>query len=199
MLKVEQGKQRGFTLIELLVALVVMLVGMMGAAGLLVRTVQQEVEAYQRLQALDLVQNMVDRMQANRLVVDCYSNGAEGISLGTSATLAGNYAEGVTGCESGATQSLNDRADEDLTAWHQLLLGSSVQNEDDDSIGAMIGARGCVTQINAAEQLYRVTVAWQGMSDSAAPPADNLCGKDQYGDEKRRRVVAAIVRIGDLT
>lgn len=199
MLEVGHIKQRGFTLIELLVALVVMLVGMMGAAGLLVRTVQQEVEAYQRLQALDLVQNMVDRMQANRLVVDCYSNGANGINLGNGATLAGNYEEGVDGCASASTQSLNDRADADLTAWHQLLLGSSVQSEDDDNIGAMIGARGCITQVSAAEQLYLVTVAWQGMSESAAPPADNLCGKDQYGDEKRRRVVAAIVRIGDLT
>lgn len=198
MLNAKYPFQRGFTLIELLVALVIMLVGMMGSAGLLVRTVQQEVEAYQRLQALDLVQNMVDRMQANRLVVECYSNGAAGVTLGTAASVAGNYEEGVDGCDAG-TASLNDRADADLAAWHQLLLGSSVQNEDDESIGAMIGARGCVTQISAAERLYRVTVAWQGMSDSAAPPADSLCGKDQYGDEKRRRIVAAIVRIGDLT
>ena len=49
-------------MLELLVALVISLVTLMGAAGLVVRTVQQEVESYQRLQALTLAQDMVDRI-----------------------------------------------------------------------------------------------------------------------------------------
>ena len=40
---------RGFTLIEILVAMVIGLVALMGAAGLIARSVQQEVESYQRL------------------------------------------------------------------------------------------------------------------------------------------------------
>ena len=63
---------RGFTLIEILVAMVIGLVALMGAAGLIARSVQKEVESYQRPQALNLLQDMVGRLNANRLVADCY-------------------------------------------------------------------------------------------------------------------------------
>jgi type IV pilus assembly protein PilV len=63
----------------------------------------------------------------------------------------------------------------------------------------MIGARGCLVQVNAGDQIYRVTVAWQGLSETVAPAEDNTCGEDEYGSEKLRRTVSAIVRIGDLS
>ncbi len=184
-------RQSGFTLIEILVALVVLLVGMMGAAGLMVRTVQQEVESYQRLQALNLLQDMVDRINANRLVASCYSYGDVGASFG-------QQAAAIEACATGSSEQ-NSRVAADLQSWHESLLGVSEQDADNNNVGAMIGARGCIRQLDAAQRTYRVTVAWQGMSESAAPAADNLCGKDQYGDEKLRRTVSAIVRIGILS
>ena len=66
-------------------------------------------------------------------------------------------------------------------------------------MGAMVGARGCIVQLSAIDQTYRVTVAWQGMSETVAAASGNLCGKDKYGSESQRRTVSAIVRVGDLS
>ena len=180
----------GFTLIEILVALVVLLVGMMGAAGLLVRTVQQEVEAYQRLQALNILQDMTDRMNANRGVSSCYSYGDTGAVLGAGVST-------ITACTSGSAGE-NGMVATDLAAWNNLLNGVAEQSGTTNS-GAMIGARGCIVQISAAERTYRITVAWQGLNKTVAPSSDNSCGLNTYGDESQRRIVSAIVRIGILT
>ena len=186
-----RAKATGFSMLEILIALVISLVTLMGAAGLVVRTVQQEVEAVQRLQALTLAQDMVDRININRQVVSCYSSGANGMSVGK------GIAQGnLPACSSG-NASQNSRADTDIDDWHNLLLGSAEQTSGNDNIGAMIDARGCITQVNAADQTYRVTVVWQGMSETVAPASS--CGQNQYSTEKARRAVSLLVRIGDLT
>lgn len=102
-------RNHGFSM---LVARVIFLVTLMGAAGLVVRTVQQEVEAYQRLQALTLVQDITDRLYSNRQVVACYSNGVNGIQAGTCVVKSN-----LPACASGsATQKA--RADADIDDWH---------------------------------------------------------------------------------
>lgn len=184
-------REAGFTLVEILVALLIVLVGLMGGAGLIARSVQQEVEAYQRLQALNLLQDMVSRINANRLVVTCYSAGATGMVLGHGASTP-------PACAQGSAEQ-RETADEDLSQWNAALIGSAQQNKSDESIGAMIGARGCIQQLDAATRQYRVSVAWQGLNETSAPSDNLTCGKNQYGDEKQRRIVTAIVRIGDLT
>ena len=190
-MKAPSVKNNGFTLIEVLVALVVLLVGMMGAAGLMVRTVQQEVEAYQRLQALNLLQDITDRINGNRNVVSCYSNGSTGMTLGYGV-------DSITACSLGTAEE-NSRTNADLADWNANLQGAAEQNSDTENVGAMIGARGCIVQMSAVDQIYRVTVAWQGLSETVAPTEDNSCGKDDYGSEKLRRTVSAVVRIGDLS
>jgi type IV pilus assembly protein PilV len=62
----------------------------------------------------------------------------------------------------------------------------------------MIGARGCITELDATAQIYLIEVAWQGLAPTAAPPTSVVCGKDQYGAEELRRAVTTIVQIGDL-
>jgi len=56
----------GFTMIEVLVTLFVLALGLIGVIGLQARGQQAELESYQRGQALVLLQDMVDRMNANR-------------------------------------------------------------------------------------------------------------------------------------
>jgi type IV pilus assembly protein PilV len=143
------------------------------------------------LQALNLLQDMVSRINANRLVVTCYSAGATGMVLGHGASTP-------PACAQGSAEQ-RETADEDLSQWNAALIGSAQQNKSDESIGAMIGARGCIQQLDAATRQYRVSVAWQGLNETSAPSDNLTCGKNQYGDEKQRRIVTAIVRIGDLT
>jgi len=61
----------------------------------------------------------------------------------------------------------------------------------------MIGARGCVA-FDAIANVYVVSVAWQGLLESSAPPGLN-CGAGLYGSEPRRRAVSAVVRIATLS
>jgi type IV pilus assembly protein PilV len=182
------NKTSGFTLIEVLVALVIFLVSALGIAGLVVRTVQQETESYQRVQALILLQDMTDRLHANRQVATCYSAGGTGITVGTGSA-------SIAACGTGTTVQ-RSQADSDLLVWDLLLKGAAEQSGS-SNIGAMIGARGCIRQVDAANRIYRITVAWQGLGNTVAP--NDTCGEDSYGDEAMRRTVSAVVRLGALS
>ena len=185
----------GFSMLEVLISIFIVLLGVLGLAGLIVRSNQSEFESYQRVQALMLVQDLVDRMNANRKVATCYSNGTTGITLGTGASTPAT-------CTAGDAQQ-NARADADLAAWNNLLKGSA-ESDSGNNVGAMIGARGCITYDASTEiggiagtGVYTISVAWQGLAVTAAPA--NTCGQNQYGDEKQRRVVTATVRIAELS
>ena len=56
---------RGFTLVETLVALVVLTVGLLGAAALLLDNLRGHASALRRVAALNLVRDMADRIRAN--------------------------------------------------------------------------------------------------------------------------------------
>lgn len=183
----------GFTILEILISLVIVLLGVLGLAGLIIRSNQAEMESYQRVQALMLAQDMADRINANRKVVSCYSNGATGVQLGTTGT---GYT-GTPACGVGTDPQQQKRAVDDLNSWDTLLKGSA-EVLSGSNVGAMIGARGCVNQIDAATQTYLVSVVWQGIAATAAPGAGNDCGLDQYGDNALRRVVTVTIRIGTL-
>jgi type IV pilus assembly protein PilV len=67
----------------------------------------------------------------------------------------------------------------------------------------MSGARGCIELLSAPDPTpgvckpatFRVTVAWQGLLDSAAPA--NACGTGLYGSKAgTRRVLAQQVTVG---
>jgi type IV pilus assembly protein PilV len=58
-------KPRGFTLVETLVALVVLSVGLLGAAALLLDSLRGHAGALRRVAALSLVRDMADRIRSN--------------------------------------------------------------------------------------------------------------------------------------
>ncbi len=60
-------EQRGFTLIEVLVAMLIVAVGILGVAGMQVVSLQQNRNALLRDQALQLGNDILDRMRANPL------------------------------------------------------------------------------------------------------------------------------------
>ena len=192
----ELSAQRGFTMLEVLVALLILLIGLLGLAGLLVTTQQGEVEAYQRKQAAVLLQDMVDRLQANNKVAGtagtCY---AFTTGTGTPALGTGNAVDATFTC-SGGTPGQNDRGSEDLKAWNNALLGTS-ERKGSAQVGAIIDARGCIT--NPSPDVYTVMVAWKGLQPTVAPPAAYTCGVGLYTDERLRRVIAVTVRIARLT
>lgn len=177
--------QRGTSLIEVLVTLVILAIGLLGLAGLQSRLQASEMEAYQRAQALVLLEDMASRIAANRNSAATYVTGA-GNPLGV----------GTTCSTSTATRQEIDAGD-----WCRALQGAG-ETQGTTSVGAMVGGRGCVEQLPNNE--YLITVAWQGLTPLAAPAP--LCGQNLYNGaadsactgDLCRRVVTTVVRIGSL-
>lgn len=172
-------RQSGATLIEVLVALLITSFGMLALAGLQTRMNSAVMESYQRAQALTLLEDMANRLQLNADNAGAYSGGGVLTPLGTNE---------VASCNDVAAAPVPTRAQRDLCEWSRQLQGAS-ETAGGSAVGAMIGARGCIEQIAAADPnpgvcqpgIYRVTVAWQGLTATTAP--SNACGLNAYGDE----------------
>lgn len=169
----------GTSLIEVLVTVIIIVVGLLGMAGLQVRSQTLELESYQRGQALILLQDMVDRMNGNAANAAGYITAAVGTGTADNANCS----------------TLGTRAAIDLCEWSKALKGSS-EVSGGVSKGAMINGRGCVTEVTAGAT-YRVAVAWQGMSETVPPVS--TCGQNDYDTEPSRRAVTAIVQVPDLS
>lgn len=185
--------QGGLTLVEVLVSVIILLVGLLGLAALMSSSQKAEAESYQRAQALLLLQDMVGRINANRAVAACYA--ITDPTLGTPYLGVGADTSGLV-CGVGSATA-NTRAIQDLAAWSNLLAGAG-EISGGANLGAMVGARGCVTQDDAVNRVYTVSVAWQGLTATKAPDATLKCAQGLYGDEALRRVVSISLRIADL-
>lgn len=174
--------QRGTSMIEVLVTIVILTIGLLGLAGLQMRLQASEMEAYQRAQALILLNDMAGRIATNRTNAAAYVTG--GTPLGA----------GMTCSSSTSTQLAKDTGE-----WCSALKGAAETMGGSD-VGAVVGGRGCVEDLGNNE--YLITVAWQGMTPVSAPTP--TCGKDLYDGgtactgDLCRRVVTTVVRIGNL-
>ncbi len=170
--------QRGVTMIEVLVTIVIITIGLLGLAGLQARIQAAELESYQRVQALILLQDMVDRIKANRnqavnYVTTAVGTGSTAVVLSTCTAMTGYQ--------------------RDLCEWTAALQGAS-EAAGSARLGAMIGARGCISNpVATMPYEFVISVAWQGMTPTSVPTA-STCGQGLYGtNDALRRVVTSRV------
>lgn len=176
----------GFALVESMVTVVVVAFGLLGVAGLVSRSFVAEVDAMQRAQAAMLLQDMVTRIEGNRANAAAYVTGDTGIS----------------GYVFASCDPATPVVDHDRCVWGQLLAGGN-ERIDNTNAGVLVGAMGCIYELDAFNRIYAVAIAWQGASAGAAPIVDNNfaptgCGRDQFGNENQRRLVTTLLRIGTL-
>lgn len=175
--------QRGMTLLEVLITIVILAFGLLGLAGLQGRMQVAEFESYQRAQAVVLLQDMVDRIRSNPKNSTSYG----GVTAGT-----GNTAQNCAALPGTPTQ-----ADIDVCEWNNALLGAA-EASGGASLGAMIGARGCVTNtVTTMPREFLVSVVWQGLAPTATP-ASTTCGQGSYTDDATRRALVARVTVACL-
>lgn len=173
-------REKGVTMLEVLVAIFILTIGLLGTASMQSQMQATQVEAYQRAQAIVLLQDMVDRLSANRKNAANYVTAAD---LGTAAQ----------NCALAATVAAKDQCE-----WNNALFGAA-ELKGTETLGAMTGARGCVTMpVATMPRELVVSVAWQGLRPTVVPGATD-CGKDEYGaDDRVRRAMTARVVIGCL-
>ena len=177
--------QEGSSIIEVLVTVVILAIGLLGLAGLQGQILFAELESYQRAQAVLLMNDMVDKMNANRSAAVTYVNPS---TIGSGSTLVD--------CSSAAVGMAKDECE-----WGNALRGAS-EKKGTANVGGMVNALGCVTQIAAENAtpgvctpgVYLVTVVWQGVNLTSAPSV--TCGQNLYGDDRYRRAISTRVSIG---
>jgi type IV pilus assembly protein PilV len=183
---------RGFSMIEVLITLVILAFGLLGLINLQIKLQMNEVESYQRSQALVLLEDMAGRMRV--MTLDDAGDAANLAAMGTAAGWLGTSS--AIDCSAAPPTDPEDR---DRWEWDCLLKGAAVDNAN---LGAMQGARGCITQVEAGNPAngfcipaqYRITVSWQGLIESAVPSVS--CADDQYGEAGYRRSLSTLVTIG---
>lgn len=203
-------RQGGFSMIEILITIVIVVIGLLGIAGLQARAHVAELESYQRAQALVLLYDMVDRINNNRLAASCYAittNTTNGTPYVGDSAGGGHFSTPTTACAV-SSPAINTLANNAINEWDALLQGSA-ETKGTSSVGAMIGARGCVSYDSGTEYIdatsganiagtgmFTVAVSWQGMAESFSPTA--TCAKNLYGSENRRRTVWVTMRLATL-
>jgi type IV pilus assembly protein PilV len=173
------SRQRGVTLIEILVTILILAFGILGLIGMNVKVQAAQTDAYQRAQAILLVQDMANRIAVNR---------ADALNYVTTTPLGTGTADEDCAGKTGTNL--------DKCEWSRALRGAAEQ-VGTTNLGAMIGARGCVAQIGTNPTVMQVTVAWQGTTELAAPSL--TCGSGSYYKETMRRAISANVTLACLT
>lgn len=192
--RITQRRVSGFSMIEVLVTLIVLMFGLLGAVGLMSASQKAELESYQRIQAIILLDDMVGRINANRKVASCYA--VTTLTSGSPFLGTGSTAGTPTCAVAGVSADQNARAISDLTDWGNTLLGNSEVLGGNNN-GAMIGARGCISY-DATNDIFIVSVTWQGLNKTIASSPSIKCASDEYGTAAQRRIVSATVKIATL-
>ena len=189
----------GFTLLEVMIALFLIAFGLLGLFTLQAKAHRAELESYERVQALVLIQDMVDRMNANR--TDAFSQ-----AYVTASPVGGGGA--LTDCTGKTGAAL------DLCEWGNVLNGAvetSASGACDTTsgtgcVGTILAARGCISYdaateladstgaVQAGTGLYTLTIIWEGTTSTVVPSGQLTCGIAPYG----ARIVNSTLRIAAL-
>jgi type IV pilus assembly protein PilV len=198
----------GLIMIEVLVALVLVLLGLMGLIGMQARAHEGEMEAYQRSQALVLLRDMVDSIEAHRQAATCFGQ----ITTGSGTPYVGTGGTVPSTCTATGVAATDQGVIDAMTAWSDMIKGAG-EVAAGTNVGALIGGVGCVSLDLAPDSstpdMYTVAVAWQGLSDLPAPsPASDAstgeknaaaCGSDIWATTPlRRRVVWTTIELAKL-
>lgn len=183
--------KRGFTLIEVMVTLVILMFGMLGIAGLMAKAQRVSFESFQRHQALQIANEMAERLRANRLQAAAYAAAAPapaGVGTGTEYT-----GQAATTCSTAACTPAQLK-DYDIALWVGLLQGQGELTAGAVAVGGIVNARGCIELLlpppNPPANTFRISVAWQGNENLGAVVYPSTCGTGLYGAAGQRRVAS---------
>lgn len=134
-------QERGFSLLEVMIALLVLSIGLLGIAGLQVFSLKYNHQSYERTQATLLINEIVDRMRANR---DAVSAGLyDNVPIGTAYSAYSGFGTCPTTC------SATDLFNYDVYNWKKRL-------QDPGMLATGLGG----IEFDPATGLFAITVSW---------------------------------------
>lgn len=174
-------KHSGFTLVEILVTVLILSIGLLGLAGLQVRSMKGNHNAYLRTQATILAYDIIDRMRANpNAVKDGNGNvlpGGQYEAKGayTVTTSSSPYTvstpSATASCKTTAGCTVAEMASNDINEWRVNLAtvlpgGVGVVCQDGDATrndGSDSATHGC----NSPNGIYAVKIWWNDVRDGS--------------------------------
>jgi len=152
-------KQKGFSLLEVLIALIVLSIGLLGHSKIQALGVRAGTDANLRTEATFLVNDMIERMRANRpSVTSNYYAGINYAAIDCTSAPAKICSEGTAGSASDCNTT--EMADEDAFNWF-CDVTSSLPN-------------GNVAITSPAAGVYSVLVGWDGLDEDGVVQARNV-------------------------
>lgn len=161
-------KLAGHGMLEVLIALVVISLGMLGAAALQATSKRAALETKQRLIATFLANDIIERMRNNPAALASYAG--SNVGGGTIAAEPSPNCSGASPCQP-AQLAVHDR-----WLWEQSIDGAAIRYGTTKA-GGLVKPTGCISQSNGQIQ---VVISWHGSeqtSDTGAGAAGNAdCG-----------------------
>lgn len=156
---------RGTTMMEVLVSVFVLSIGVVGVAGLQVTAKRSNFEATQRVTAVALAQDIIERMRSNLEELGTYTDAGVGRTIdGTSMPAV----DCSTDCGP-VTLALYD-----LYELEQAANGVAEQAAG-NNVGGLTLPTTCITGPDGGPGIYSVAIAWRGMTKLSNPGTD-ACG-----------------------
>jgi type IV pilus assembly protein PilV len=140
--------QAGFTMVEVLVALVVLAIGLLGIAGLLLKSLQSGRTATYRTQAINLAADLADRIRMNRTAIGGY------------ATLFGDVEVEEPACDGTGGCTDVELAATDLFRWKATLAQVLPNGQGQVVVTPPLGT--------GEPNNYVITVQWTEVGEVAA-------------------------------
>lgn len=185
----------GVGMIEVMVTIVILVIGLLGVAGLQMKSQTAEMEAYQRAMAVAFIQDMTSRIAAGR------GHRADYVTYAGASTDPTVYGTGdETDC-AGATGALLE-----VCEWSEAMRGTAETTDAGVSIAAPMGMRGCIiavdSEVPGALQEFFVVGVWQGLTPTGDPLDDTpgaVCASGVNFGTGLRRSFATRILVPDIT
>ena len=154
---------RGASLVEVAIALLLVSAGTLGLAGLQLAAKRMGYQAVQRSAAAGMAVDLLERMRANRSVLQNYRVSGLGAAAG------GRLPAPLASCESQQC-SPAQRAFFDLWEWERILNGELTSRAG----GGLVRPFACVA---VDGRHVAVAISWAGTQELDAGPSADRCGE----------------------
>lgn len=183
--------QRGAGLIEVLIAALILAIGILGIIGLLGTSATAQYESIQRIRAVSLADNILERIRRNPAGLTTYDDRDTTRPLGSGSI----QQEPSPNCLS-ASCSPGELAAYDLWSWEQLLDGGSAtitEGGKTTNTASLRELRACIDFTpdtgKTSTGIVDVILQWRGVKETGdgVQAGNAVCGGATAGSDKLRR------------